>query len=564
VGMLQDLLAQLILKHGLPAVYVATTNRAALHAYFAQALRALATLGRRELIIIDGLDQLATDADGVRDLSFLPLVPPPGIVFLLGTRPHDTLHPLELRTPATTYWLSPLSRADFDLVLRHRQVGDLDPALVDRFYAAMEGNALYLDLIACELARPDVLPPDELIALLFNQPGQLFALKLNRLRRPWSRWRTQLQPLLGLLLVARDPLSPAALGALLGLTVADCTVALADLGDLLTRDGLGRAALFHLRLVDFLRQDANQPKRTSVFSLADERGYHQRLAAWCLADGAAHIWQPTAAALVAEQRAYARQHVVAHLAAAADYARLWLLLDDAAYRHAQAQADPSGRSALRDLDTARDAVIAAGGQDRARSLALLPRLYRYSLQRGHLASQAEDLPPELLVLMASVGRQQEALNSAELLPEPLPKSVVLLQIAQALRQVDQPVAAAQVIARAQSLLSGLWSESPQQLADQLRDEDADLAEPLLEVLLRGDAALIEALCAVALQPFYPQVLAAETTELLRLMRIGLLVLRALVRTGNRLEIQASDLGDRWPDAARITRTQRDWTTVCAA
>ncbi len=130
VGMLHDVLAQLILTHGLPSAYVATTSRAALRDYFAQALRTLSAAGRHQLIIIDGLDQLATDADGERDLSFLPIVPPLGIVFVLGTRPHDTLRPMELRTPARAYWLPPLSRADFDLVLRHRQVGDLDPALV--------------------------------------------------------------------------------------------------------------------------------------------------------------------------------------------------------------------------------------------------------------------------------------------------------------------------------------------------------------------------------------------------------------------------------------------------
>jgi len=562
VGMLHDVLAQLILTHGLPSAYVATTSRAALRDYFAQALRTLSAAGRHQLIIIDGLDQLATDADGERDLSFLPIVPPLGIVFVLGTRPHDTLRPMELRTPARAYWLPPLSRADFDLVLRHRQVGNLDPALVDRFYAAMEGNALYLDLVACELARPDVLPPDELIALLLNRPGHLFALKLNRLRRSRSRWRTQLRPILGLLLVARDPLSAAALGDLLGLTVAECAAALADLGDLLARDGRERYSFFHLRLVDFLRQDTNQPEY--FFGPADERTSHQRLADWCMIGGAAQIWQPTDVALQDEQRAYARQYVVAHMAAAEDYEHLWHLLDHDDYRQAQMHVDPSGRSALRDLDAARDAVIAAGGQDRARSIALLPRLYRYSLRRGRIASHADDLPAELVVLMVRVGRQPEAINSAELLSDPLHKSVVLLQIAQALRQSDQPAAATQMIARAQILLGTLWCESPQHLAEQLQDEENDDAETLLEVLLRGDAEMIEALCPVALQPFYPHVLAADTADLLRLIRIGLLVLRALVRTGNHLDIQASDLRDRWPDASRIIRTQRDWTVVCTA
>jgi len=564
VALLRNLLAQLILKHGLPSVYIASTNRAALRDYFAQALRAIAAAGRRELIMLDGLDQLAADADGACDLSFLPLEPPPGVVFLLGTRPHDALRRLELCTPTRTYWLPTLSCADFDLVLRHRGVRDLDPALVNRCYAAMVGNALYLDLIAAELAHPAGPAPDELIAQVLTRPGHLFALKLDRLRRPRPRWRTQRKPILGLLLAARDPLSPAAIGDLLGLTPAVCMAALADLDDLLTRDGLGRYALFHLRLVDFLREDARHLERELHIAPADERAYHQRLADWCAAGDVTLIWQPTDVALVAEQRAYARQSLVVHLVAAPCYERLWQLLDDAAYCHAQMQADPSGRSMLRDLDAARDAVIAAGHQDRARSLALLPRLYHYSLRRGRIASQADALPADLLVLLVRVGRAQEAFSIAEVLSDPLGKSVVFLQLAHALRQAEQPSAAAQVVARAQSLLGALWAESPQHLVDQLQDEELDHAAKLLDLLLRGDADVIEALCTVALQPFAPHLLAAATADVLHLIRLGLLVLRALVRTGMVPEITASDLLDRRLDPTQMARMQRTWTAVCLA
>ncbi len=564
VALLHNLLAQLILKHGLPSIYVATTSRAALRDYFAQALRTIAAAGRRELIMLDGLDQLAADADGACDLSFLPLEPPPGVVFVLGTRPHDALRRLELCKPTRTYWLPTLSRTDFDLVLHHRGVRDLDPALVNRCYTAMAGNALYLDLVAAELARLAGPPPDELIAQVLTRPGHLFALKLNRLHRPRPCWRMQRKPILGLLLAARDPLSPAAIGDLLGLTSAVCVAALADLDDLLTCDGLGRYALFHLRLVDFLREDAHHLERESHVTPADERAYHQRLADWCAAGDVALIWQPTDVALVAEQRAYARQSLVAHLVAAACYERLWQVLDAAAYCHAQMQADPSGRSMLRDLDAARDAVIAAGYQDRARSLVLLPRLYDYSLRRGRIASQADALPVDLLVLLVRVGRAQEAFSIAEVLSDPLGKSVVFLQLAQALRQAEQPSAATQLVARAQSLLGALWAESPQHLADQLQDEEHDHAAKLLDLLLSGDADVIEALCTVALQPFSPHVIAAATADVLHLIRLGLLVLRALVRTGMVPEMTASDLLDRRLDPAQMTRMQRTWTAVCLA
>ncbi len=69
--------------------------------------------GGQEVIFIDGLDQLEEEQSGVRDLSFLPNNPPQGIVFVLGTRPNDTLKPLELLKPRYEYKLPNLSRKDF-------------------------------------------------------------------------------------------------------------------------------------------------------------------------------------------------------------------------------------------------------------------------------------------------------------------------------------------------------------------------------------------------------------------------------------------------------------------
>jgi hypothetical protein len=62
-----------------------------------------------ELIIIDGLDQLEKEHTGWRDLSFLPPDPPSGIVFVLGTRPDDTLKPLELKKPQVQFKLPEMS-----------------------------------------------------------------------------------------------------------------------------------------------------------------------------------------------------------------------------------------------------------------------------------------------------------------------------------------------------------------------------------------------------------------------------------------------------------------------
>ena len=143
VGLLRNLMARLILKYDLSDLYVATDNRAALRDYFPHVLSEVVKKGGKEVIILDGLDQLEEDFTGIRDLSFLPENPPAGIVFVLGTRPNDTMKPLELLKPIDQYPLPNLSRDDFTQILTHRNV-TLQAHLVDQFYQAMGENALYL------------------------------------------------------------------------------------------------------------------------------------------------------------------------------------------------------------------------------------------------------------------------------------------------------------------------------------------------------------------------------------------------------------------------------------
>ncbi len=133
VGLLRNLMACLILKYNLSDLYVASESRPALRDYFPKVLAELVAKGGQEVIFVDGLDQLEEDATGVRDLSFLTNNPPPGVVFVLGTRPNDTLRPLELLKPRYEYQLPDLIREDFDLILRHRNVR-LDRGVADTFY----------------------------------------------------------------------------------------------------------------------------------------------------------------------------------------------------------------------------------------------------------------------------------------------------------------------------------------------------------------------------------------------------------------------------------------------
>src|SRR5689334_11735211 len=109
-------MARLILKHDLSDLYVSSESRPALRDYFPKVLAEIAVKGKQEVIFIDGLDQIGEDPNGERDLTFLPNNPPEGIIFVLGTRPNDTLSPLQIKKSYQLYALPNFSRHDFALL----------------------------------------------------------------------------------------------------------------------------------------------------------------------------------------------------------------------------------------------------------------------------------------------------------------------------------------------------------------------------------------------------------------------------------------------------------------
>lgn len=446
VGLLRNLMARLILKYDLTDIYVASESRPALRDYFPRVLAEIANKGGQEVIFIDGLDQIQEDTNGERDLSFLPTTPPAGIVFVLGTRPNDTLKPLELRKPRYEYWLPDLSRGDFDLILQHRGV-TLDAHLADRFYSAMQQNALYLDLVAKVLAETPDVRDKEIIDQIADDPDNLFAFLIGEngyLTTRWKDWERAGWPILSILLAARQPLSAQALQELVGISLLTTRSALQKLGDVIARDGEGRAFLYHLKFQDYLRHQ--------VFSPAEMTECHQHLAAWCERGGLDRIWEDTRDAAEQERRAYVRQHYMAHLADAKNWERLWEVLDTGDYGRAKIRHDPSMRSYARDLDIGRQAVIDAAGEDCMTQVQLLPRLWKYSLLRCSLISQVDQYPDVLFTALVSQGRGNEAVETAELLTDTDHKVTILGQIGVAFVEQGQVADGTQMLYRVLSLV----------------------------------------------------------------------------------------------------------------
>lgn len=430
ISLLRNLIARLLLKHNLPDFYVAGESRPVLYDYFIKVLQAISDAGKQELIFIDGLDQLQEELNGERDLSFLPSNPPKGIVFILGTRPNDTLRPLELLKPYSRYRLPNLKRGDFDLILEHRGV-TFTTELADRFYSAMQENALYLDLVAKELRASGTDEPERIVQELADNPDNLFTLAIDRLKRPPQQWSSVIKPILASLMAAREPLSHYALRDLLKSSGEDVRDALERLGGLIARDEHDRYYLFHLKLQEFLRQDLNRPQKRYIFDADEETGCHQKLVNWCESGqgGIDIIWQESKYD-VAEQhrRLYARRHYIAHLIAAKNWERLWEVIDRGDYGHGKLRHDPSTRNYALDLDLVRQATISAAEDDYGVGVELIPRLWRYSLLRCSLASQADNCPEELFEALVLLGRAQEAYARAELLTDPIRKARCIANI----------------------------------------------------------------------------------------------------------------------------------------
>ncbi len=368
--LLRNLMARLILKYELPDLYVDGQTTAALCDYFPAVLKEIAKQGGKEIIFIDGLDQLEEDGlsdgqQGKRDLSFLPNDVPPGMVFVLGTRPNDTLRPLQLLKPFNEHKLSNLSHADFELILQHHGVV-LEPHIIDQFYRILNENALFLDLAANELAERGPISTAE-VETIINQitenPENLFGLAIERLAQQGTFWEQAIKPILGILLVTREPLARMHLKHIINLNRIppvdgwQINEALERLGGLVISDGQQRYTLFHLKLRDYLREDESRPYKRFVFDVEDEQNLHQWMVRWCEPGEPASIWE-NVPDNPSEQgrRSYARQHYIYHLYSARKWQRLFEVLDESSYGKAKIQDDLSTRTYALDLDWGRQAV----------------------------------------------------------------------------------------------------------------------------------------------------------------------------------------------------------------
>jgi len=403
LDVLRSIVAQLLLKHDLASNYFPADSYPALRLEFGQLLQTLSARGISETIYLDGLDQLQPEVDGTRDLSFLPLQLPPGIVIVLGSRPNETIDSLALEH-GVVYQVPPLHEQD--AIGRWQQVQPtLEPALLHGLAQAVKGNALLIELAANVLRHTST---SEMLALLDHASADatnLFRLSLGRIEQAAPRhWQPLIRPLLAVLLITQEPLEPAVLAAIIERPTATVVEALTLMSDWVSVAADQRVALRHLLFHDFLIQHE--------FTQPELQVWHGRMTQWC---GAAldQIWHDSTESVEQARRWYARQHYITHLDCAEQWEALWQVIDAGDYGEHKVRFEPSTRLYGLDLDRARESVIAAG-QSIEQQLELLPRLWRYSLLRTSLTAHADQWHDDVFVILAMLGRVSEALAQIEI------------------------------------------------------------------------------------------------------------------------------------------------------
>jgi len=323
-----------------------------------------------------------------------------------------------------------------------------------------EGNIGYLDALArgidharsvpdntqelAELLALHELPKDisGLYTLFLHQIKNRPNASLVKLRDPLTgrtglgeAWPDLYAPLLAVFVVALEPPTLDQLHVLSG-TFADrpaVVSALDWLSQFLDQLG-GRYRLYHSSLAEFLVADSTRddPQRSDLY--IDPIEAH-RAVADILGQDLDAIWADTRDnAREQERRQYARLYMINHLYQGRDWQRLFAIIDAGEYGQGKLHFDPSTYLYARDLDLARDACL-PGEAAQLERLALLPRLWRYSLLRGSLAGYAGVLPPDAFIVLTALGKGEEAVRLALLIGAPEDQALIFSRIAETLVQI---------------------------------------------------------------------------------------------------------------------------------
>jgi hypothetical protein len=325
---------------------------------------------------------------------------------------------------------------------------------VESVIAKADGNLGYLDTLDRALTRGDLdngaigellslseLPAglNELHAFFLRQVRAGPGAHMIRVRNATTgvsgvaeAWTVLFRPVIELLCVAHEPLTPSAIVALAAVPADVPAVAtgIARLRHLLDLTPSG-FRFYHGSIREFLVAPTTAAEPTTAELHVDPIAAHRELASRLRA-AAEDLWvdvpdQPTEQT----RREYGRRHYIAHLCDGEWWDQLVSELDDGTYGRHKIRADPSGSEFCVDLDLVR--TLASDGRPPLEDgIGRLPELWRYSLLRLNLASDADRYPAEGYAALALAGEDEQAARLASLIPSPASRVTILCRVVEEL------------------------------------------------------------------------------------------------------------------------------------
>ena len=274
-------------------------------------------------------------------------------------------------------------------------------------------------------------------------------------------WSGLYMPVLATLAIAREPLKESQLKALSGCVASEAAVvrAVEQLRQFLDPVA-GCYRLYHTTLGEFLTSPSTLADPATRELYVDQVKQNRQLALRLEGKaGTALVWDDsTVEPEPGLRRDYARRHLIAHMFLGNAWDRLFAAIDDGYYGHGKLCYDPSGFSYAQDLDMAR-AACQRNGLSIAEAVALLPRLWKYSVLRCSLASGPEDYAPGTFGVMAGLGSTEEAERRLDLVGVSELQAVGFAKMAKALSgNADQKCAVKRLLCRAIDSASQMYSK----------------------------------------------------------------------------------------------------------
>jgi tetratricopeptide (TPR) repeat protein len=245
-------------------------------------------------------------------------------------------------------------------------------------------------------------------------------------------------PLLGVLSVARKSLTLAQLQAFTNKSESAIWKYLGDLQQFIEEvdpklelQGEEKGyRLYHQSVVDFLHlQRLVVGKKTlrNTFFLPS-REFHCKIGTYYHIKAEEQGWDKV--------DNYGLLYLTEHLSLAYEWQQLFEILDTVEYGKTTLNFDLTTRAYAQDLDLGRRTAT-WGSWTVEEGIALLPRLWRYTVLRCSLTSRADQYPLAAFQVLLLLQRESEAQDLAELLTSPAHKANVMLHIAKHLAQQSE-------------------------------------------------------------------------------------------------------------------------------